>query len=238
MINIKLVIEYDGTNYYGWQRIPGKKTIQGTIESVLSKILNEDVKITGASRTDAGVHALSQVANFKTKKVLNLNKLKKALNRMLPPDIVIKRISKVNLKFHARYSKKLRHYRYVILNSKVPSAFQRNFALFFPQKLDISLMRKAAKFLKGRHDFRKFCINDDRTNFKITLKKITIRKSGNLIYIDFYSKSFLRRMVRMIVGFLLNVGIKKYKPTDLQLIFKDKLKFSPVAAPPHGLFLI
>lgn len=237
MRNIKLVIEYDGTNYCGWQRIPGKKTIQGTIECALSKILNEDVKITGAGRTDTGVHALSQIANFKTNKDLNLNKLKKSLNKVLPRDIVIKKISKVNLKFHSRYSTKLRHYRYVILNSKTPSAFQRKFTLFFPRKLDILLMRKAIKFLKGKHDFRKFCVNGDRTNFKITLKKITIKKSGNLVYIDFYAKSFLRRMVRIIVGFLLNVGIKKYKPTDVKLIFENKLKFSPVVALPNGLFL-
>ncbi|MFH1824745.1 MAG: tRNA pseudouridine(38-40) synthase TruA [Candidatus Firestonebacteria bacterium] len=239
MRNIKLVIEYDGTDYSGWQRIPGKKTIQGTIEAALSKILNEDIKITGASRTDAGVHALGQVANFKTDNLLrDLFSLRKSLNSVLPPDIVIKKISKVDLKFHARYSAKLKHYRYEILNSKIPSVISRRFSLFFSQELNLSSMRKTVKFLKGKHSFEKFCVKDDKVNFKITLKEVKIRQLKDFIYIDFYSKSFLRKMVRMLIGFLLNVGIEKYKPNNVKLIFKGKFKFSPVVAPARGLFLM
>lgn len=235
--NIKLIIEYDGTRYSGWQRIPGKKTIQGEIEAGLSKILNENTRITGAGRTDAGVHALGQVANFKTEKEIDLNKLKNSLNKILPKDIVVKKTQKVSPDFHSRYSVKLKVYKYIILNSKTPVVFKRMFTLFYPHKLDLSSMRRAIKYLKGVHDFKMFSAKEKRKNLKMLVKDIKIKKSGRLINIYFYGRSFLHKMVRIIVGFLLTVGTGKYKPEDTKLILKGRLKFSPVVVLPHGLFL-
>lgn len=236
-MNIKLVIEYDGTNYRGWQRIPGKITIQGALEEKISQILNENVKITGASRTDAGVHALGQTANFKTNRVIDPQKLESSLNKMLPKDIVIKRISRVPERFNARHSAKLKIYRYVIRNSKTPVVFERNVTLFFRNKLDLPAMRKASKFLEGTHDFKCFSAREERTKTIRTVKKVKIKKSGSYIFIEFKARSFLRRMIRVMVGFLLGIGTKKFKPEDIRRAFKGKLKFSPLAAPAHGLFL-
>lgn len=237
-MNILFIIEYDGTNYSGWQKIPGKYTIEGVLEERLSRILNENINITGASRTDAGVHALGQIASFKTGKNVNLQKLKNSLNRMLPKDIVIKKAKKASEKFNARHSAKSKTYRYVIYNSQTPQVFKRNYSLHFRDKLDLPAMRKAAKYLKGNHDFKCFSAQEERTKTKRTLKSIKITKSGKYINIDFTGNSFLRRMVRVIVGFLLNVGIGKYQPLDIKRAFSGKFKFSPLAAQSHGLFLV
>jgi len=157
--NIKLTIEYDGTNYCGWQvqsRNRRKKSVQGTIEKALGKILQQDVKLIASGRTDAGVHALAQVANFKTNLRIPLDNIQKALNTFLPDDIAIVAIEEVALNFHSRFAARSKVYRYTILNRKSPSALLRNRAYFYPYQLNIDSMRKAARVLIGKHNFKAF----------------------------------------------------------------------------------
>jgi tRNA pseudouridine38-40 synthase len=235
--NIKCTVEYDGTNYSGWQKVPGKRTIQETVESVLSRLLNEPVKITGAGRTDAGVHALGQVFNFNTGKSIPVKNIQKALGKMLPDDIIIRDTAEVNKKFHARFSVKMKIYRYVILNSKTPLLMQRNFNWQVKEKLAVKDMRKAAVFLKGRRDFKIFSAGEERENTVRVLKDIKITRKGRFIFLDFYGKAFLRRMVRIMSGLLVQAGSGRLKPGEVKKIVKKKIKFHPIAAPAKGLFL-
>ncbi len=161
MRNIKLVIEYDGTNYHGWQLQPGLKTIQGMLESSLSTIAKADVTLYGAGRTDAGVHALGQVANFRTDSRMTPEEFRMALNSVLPGDIVIKHVQEVQEDFHARYSAVSRTYRYTILNEKTPSAFLRNYVYRVPDSIDVDSMADACKALLGTHDFSSFASTGD-----------------------------------------------------------------------------
>ncbi|MBI4810457.1 MAG: tRNA pseudouridine synthase A, partial [Ignavibacteriales bacterium] len=151
MRNIKLLIEYDGRSYVGWQRQENGKSIQGEIESVLKNILQEEVNLIGAGRTDAGVHARGQVANFRTETKLDLHEIRSGLNGLLPDDIVIHEVEEVPIDFHARYSAKERYYSYLI--TKNPSALMRHFSWLVKYRLDVELMRQAVKVILGKHDF-------------------------------------------------------------------------------------
>lgn len=183
MCNISLSIEYDGTDYAGWQRQGRIKTVQSTIEKTLQKILQEKIRLIGSGRTDSGVHSLGQVANFKADSAIALDKLHKALNSLLPDDIAIIRIQKVNTDFHARFDAKSKIYRYTILNSKQRSVFLRNTTHFYPYSLDIDKMRKAAKCLLGRQDFKSFCASGSGAKNTIrTIKKTSIRKFSHPLY--------------------------------------------------------
>jgi len=236
--NIKLTIEYDGTNYYGWQSQKNLKTIQETIQNALKKILQHDIKLNGAGRTDRGVHALAQIANFKTHSAIGLSKLKKALNSLLPADIVVKKIKEVNFAFHSRFSSKSKVYQYIILNQKYPSAFLKDKVYFYPYPLDLQLMKKAARFLKGKHDFRSFQIADKvKRNSIRTIKDIRIQKKKNIIYINIEADGFLRGMARSIVGTLIEIG--RGKPLDIKKILKAKnRKTAGPTAPACGLYLV
>ena len=161
MRNIKLTIEYDGTNYHGWQVQPGLETIQGIIQSKLSTIIKTDVILHGAGRTDAGVHALCQVANFKTDSRMTQEQFKLALGSVLPRDIVISHVQEVADDFHARYSAKKRTYVYTILNEATPSAFLRNYTYMVNQQLDVESMAEACNLLLGTHDFSSFASTGD-----------------------------------------------------------------------------
>ena len=177
MRNIKLVIEYDGTNYHGWQIQPNAVSIQETIEDRLQKITQEEIRLIAAGRTDAGVHAIEQVANFSTKSQLDLSNIQRGLNSMLPPDIVIKEISDAEQDFHARYSAKNKIYRYVILNRRFPSPLYRNFSWFMPFKLNIKEMKEAAQCLIGEHDFSSFkasrCNSNNPIRVALTIFRIS-----------------------------------------------------------------
>ena len=159
MQNIKLTIEYDGTDYFGWQIQKGKPTIEGEITKALRRILREKVKVVGAARTDSGVHAFSQVANFKTRnEKLTTDNLNKALNSLLPSDIVIKEVKKVSHSFHARYSAKSKIYRYQILNQPFPSLLERRFSWHIPEPLNWRKIGKASRYFIGKHDFSPFSV--------------------------------------------------------------------------------
>ena len=177
MRNLKLEIEYDGSNYYGWQVQNSSKTIQHILEQVLKKVLQEKIKLIVAGRTDSGVHAISQVANFKSKTKINFEKLRWGLNCLLPEDIKITRIKTVPSDFNSRFSAKSKIYRYTILNRKYSSALLSKRVYFFHYPLDLALMRKEAKVLLGKHNFKAFQAVDSRFRNPLrTVKRIKISK--------------------------------------------------------------
>ncbi|MFH1778144.1 MAG: tRNA pseudouridine(38-40) synthase TruA [Candidatus Omnitrophota bacterium] len=245
MRNIRLVIEYDGTNYMGWQtQKKNLKTIQGTIEKVLREILQEKVNIIGSGRTDRGVHALGQVANFKTKSSILTSKLQQALNSLLPPDIVIKKAEDVGLEFHARFTVRSKIYRYTILNSSTPRAISRDYYIYLKYPLDVVKMQKEAKCLLGRHNFKSFQAADrawrkkDRKS-ETNIKMLNISKKDDFIYIDIEATGFLYNMVRNIVGTLIEVGRGKFPGGRVKAILekRDRTYAGPTAAA-KGLCLV
>jgi tRNA pseudouridine38-40 synthase len=262
MRNIKLQIEYVGTNYCGWQRQSSRssslsrcppKTIQATIEKTLRKILQEKVHLVASGRTDAGVHAFAQVANFKTQTKLSLGKLQLALNSSLPEDIKISRVEEVGLTFHSRFSAKGKIYRYVILNRPYPSVFLRNRAYFFPYPLDLELMRKEARCLVGRHNFKAFCSSGSSTKDTVrTIKRISIQRASfipglfscenykdSFVIIEVEADGFLYNMARNIVGTLIEIGRKRFPVGWLKKILTsgDRRLAGPTVAP-GGLYLV
>jgi len=204
--NIKLVIEYDGTNYAGWQQQKNGKTIHQTLNKAIVKVVNEEIKLHGAGRTDAGTHAIGQVANFKTQSNIPFFNLVQAINYYLPKDIVVKSAKKVPEKFHSRYSAKSKVYRYTILNSKTRSAIGRNYCHYYATDLDIEKMQKASKALIGKHDFSTFKSKSEVISSVRTIKKLEIKKKGEYLFFTIEADGFLYKMVRAIVGTLLEVG--------------------------------
>jgi pseudouridylate synthase I len=241
MRNIRLILEYDGTEFAGWQtQKAGTRTVQQTIEHALKRILCEKIKLTGSGRTDSGVHAAAQVANFKTKSKLSIVDIKRALNAVLPTDIAIKEAKKVSLSFHSRFDAKSKVYRYALLNSPEFSVVLRNFYYFYPYQLNLAAMRKAAKLLVGRKDFKSFQAADkiDRSS-KRAIKKLIIKKQGNFIYFDIEADGFLYKMARNIVGTLLEAGRGRLKPKDIPQILRQKnRKFAGPTLPAKGLTLL
>ena len=218
MNNIKLVIEYDGTNYAGWQQQKNGKTIHHTLNKAIVKVVNEEIKLHGAGRTDAGTHAIGQVANFKTQSNIPFFNLVQAVNYYLPKDIVVKSAKKVPEKFHSRYSAKSKVYRYTILNSKTRNAIGRNYCHYYATDLDIEKMQKASKALIGKHDFSTFKSKSEVISSVRTIKKLEIKKKGEYLFFTIEADGFLYKMVRAIVGTLLEVGrgkmtIKKFRET-------------------------
>ena len=206
MNNIKLVIEYDGTNYAGWQQQKNGKTIHQTLDKAIVKVVNEEIKLHGAGRTDAGTHAIGQVANFKTQANIPLFNLVQAINYYLPKDIVVKSAKKVPEKFHSRYSAKSKVYRYTILNNKTRNAIGRNYCHYYGTDLDIEKMQKASKALIGKHDFSTFKSKSEVISSVRTIKKLEIKKKGEYLFFTIEADGFLYKMVRAIVGTLLEVG--------------------------------
>lgn len=248
MRNIKLTLEYDGTNYCGWQiqshrvtKPPRQKpSIQETVEKALRKIFREKIKITGAGRTDAGVHAFAQVANFKTKSGLPLSRVQQGLNAALPDDIVVTSAQQVGVDFHSRFRARSKLYRYAILNRQHPGAFLHKRAYFFRYPLDIGLMRRESKALLGRHDFSSFQSSGTRKRNAVkTIKKITFKRHGDLVYIDIEGDGFLYNMARNIVGTLIEIGRGHFKKGRLKKILsgRDRRLAGPTAAA-KGLYLV
>lgn len=246
MRNIKLTLEYDGANYAGWQiqrtgrGARSKPTIQETIEKTLRKILQEKIKLIGSGRTDAGVHAAAQVANFRTNSTIPLEKLQRGVNALLPGDIVVKKLEVVPPDFHARFYAKSKLYRYTILNRSVPSAFLRAQALFYPYKLNLSLMRKEAGVLVGRHNLKSFQASDKKVSNEVrSIKYIRIKKNSGIITIDIEAEGFLYNMARNIAGTLIEIGRGRFPLGSMRCIlsFKDRRRAGPTA-PACGLCLM
>lgn len=240
MRNIKLLIEYDGTNYLGWQVQPKGLTIQGVLEEKIGLLTGESVQLFGSGRTDSGVHALGQVAHFKTESRMNILSMQKALNSLVPPDIVIQKVEEVEDGFHARKHSKSKVYEYRILNRNLRSAFHRGYVWYIPQKLNFVEMQKAARSLVGEHDFSAFRTvgSPTRTTVRRVIRAEWKRGRDGLIRFEIEANGFLKQMVRSIIGTLVEVGKGKMKAADLRKILnsKDRKEAGPTA-PARGLFL-
>lgn len=222
MNNIKLIIEYDGTNYVGWQQQKNGISIHETLNKAIKRVVNEDIKLIGAGRTDAGTHATGQVANFKTNSDISSFNLVQAINTYLPEDIVVRSAKKVSEKFHSRFSAKSKVYCYTILNSNTRCAIQRNYCFFYTTKLNIEKMQKASETLIGRHDFSTFKSKSDVNCSVRTIKRLEIKKIGKYVLFTVEADGFLYKMVRSIVGTLLEVGRGKMKITEFKRIVKSR----------------
>ena len=245
--NIKLIIEYDGTHFHGWQlQELSKRTVQGEIEKVLKIIFKKKIRLIGSGRTDSGVHALGQVANFKIPSKMSTDEIVRALNGNLPEDITVIQAEDVSLNFHAQYSAKRKTYRYTICNRSVRPVLQRQFVLYLPQKLNLPLMRRESRNFVGVNDFRSFAASDPRAvrdgKFKTTVRriyKLDIKKKGDMIFIDIEANGFLYKMARNIVGTLMKIGLKRLSGGSIRQILKAKnRKMAAETAPAQGLCLL
>jgi tRNA pseudouridine38-40 synthase len=239
--NIKLTIEYDGTDFHGWQIQPGLKTIQGVIKEQIAQITQGKVNLLGAGRTDAGVHALGQVANFQTASAIDLAALQRGLNSLLAPDIVIKGIEEVEEGFHARFSARSKTYEYHILNRSYPSALLWAYAWFIPHQLDLASMERCGRLLIGSHDFSSFRASGDESRHSVreVIRLEIERRQGDLIVIVIEANAFLREMVRSIVGTLVDVGRGKTSLEEFKEIFRARdRRQAGMTAPAQGLFLV
>ena len=239
MRNIKLLIEYDGSDYLGWQRQPQGPTVQEKIEEALKVITGEEVSLTASGRTDSGVHALGQVANFRTGSGLGPEEFRKGLNSALPRDIAILDAEEVPSEFHSQYSAKSKVYIYRILNRPQRSALLRKRVWHMPYAIDTGLLREAADLAVGEHDFRAF--GQSGTEVKSTVRNLmrfTLKTDGAIIELEFEANGFLKRMVRLLTGTLVQAGKGRITPGEFGriLLSGEKNKFV-FCAPPDGLYL-
>lgn len=240
MKRVKLTVAYDGTNYCGWQVQPNGITIQEILNQCLSEFTGEKIETIGASRTDAGVHALGNVAVFDTEMRMPGDKFSFALNQRLPEDIRIQKSEEVEMDFHPRYVKSEKTYEYHILNRRFPIPTERFYSHFTYIPLDIERMREAASYLIGEHDFKSFCGTGAQVKTTVrTVKEIQIEKNEDKITIRITGEGFLYNMVRIIAGTLMDIGGGLYPPEKMQEILaaKDRKKAGPTA-PARGLTLI
>ena len=241
MFNYQIIIEYDGTNFVGWQKQKNGYSIQQTIEKILTKILKEKIILYGSGRTDAGVHAEGQSANFSLKSKINnkyslLNSVNFFLNKK---KISILKIIEKKLDFHARFSAKKREYKYLIINRIAPSSLEFNRAWHIKTNLNLKLMKKATNLLKGKKDFSTFRSSSCNAKSPIkTLDEAKVKKLGDKIIIIFKSKSFLQQQVRSMVGCLKYVGEEKWNLKKFRTIIKSRKRTNCAPpAPAHGLYL-
>jgi len=245
-----MTIEYDGAGYSGWQRQRGAVTIQQTIEDVLGQLFQQKITIAGSGRTDAGVHALGQVASFRIDAAHDKGILKRgarldrarlmlALNSLLPRDIVVTDVREAAAEFHARHSAKRKRYSYYILNRRYGSAIGRDRYYFYPSPLDVGLMRRAAGALAGRHSFRAFASESFREkSYARNLSRLTIAREGDLLKFTFEANGFLYNMIRNIVGTLIEAGRGRITADDMRVILKsEKRRLAGPKVPPQGLYL-
>jgi tRNA pseudouridine38-40 synthase len=237
--NIKVIIEYDGTNYAGWQKQKNAVTIQEVLEKAIGKITGEQIEVTGCSRTDAGVHARGFVGNFFTESRVPVSRFADAINSQLPRDIVVLQSEEVSLDFHSRYNSRGKTYSYTILNRFHPAAIGRGYMYHFRQQVDMDKMKEAASKLVGTHDFSAF--KNAGSSVKTSVRTITaliVERQGDSIKIYASADGFLYNMVRIIVGTLVEVGIGKIQPYEIAdiILSKDRTR-SGRCVPPDGLCL-
>lgn len=240
MRNIKLTIQYDGTKYKGWQKLGNEtNTIQSKIEKVLSEITGEEIELIGSGRTDAGVHAYNQIANFKTNCKTSNEKILEHCYRYLPLDIVVKNAEDVKDNFHSRYNAIEKVYTYKIYNNTTHDVFKRKYSYHIKEELDIEKMREAALLFIGKHDFKSFtALKSKKKSTVREIYSIDIIKNNNNLDIVFKGNGFLYKMVRILVGTLVEVGLRKITLNDISLIMEQKDRsMAPPTAPAHGLFL-
>ncbi len=240
MATFKLILEYDGTAYVGWQRQPDSPTVQAVVEATLKTITQHSISVIGAGRTDAGTHALGQVASFRSDKPLTPEEWKRALNGLLPQDICVLAAEHVQDDFHARYSARGKLYEYRILNRVEPSALGRHRMWHVRAPLDLNAMREAASLLVGRHDFSSFQGSPtDMENSICELRRLEIHQEPPVIRIEVEADRFLKQMVRAIVGTLVEVGRAKRASKSVKEILEARdRRAAGVTAPAHGLYLV
>ena len=241
MRNIKLIIEYDGKEYNGWQKQKNKLNIQGEIEKAIETIIGEEIELIASGRTDAGVHSLGQTANFKTESTIQIEKIPIAINSQLKKSIRIKSAEEVEENFHSRYNCKRKTYRYTINNSEQGSAIYRNLEYHMPQKLNFEEMKKAIKYFEGEHDFKAFKASGTSSKSSVrTIYSAKVIDAGNeKIYIELTGNGFLYNMVRIISGTLVDVGCGKIKPEEIKNIIESKNRnLAGKTLPPQGLYLV
>ena len=240
MRNIRLDICYDGTRYRGWQRLPGKEdTIQAKLEAVLSRILEEAIEISGSGRTDAGVHAQGQVANFHCESKLPCEEILSQLRRYLPEDIGIYSCKDCSPRFHARLNAVRKTYRYRIWNSEAPCVFDRRFVYVVPETLDLEQMKIAAQYFVGEHDFSAFCGNPKFKKSTVRrLFSVEIQAVGEELRIDFVGEGFIHNQVRIMAGTLIEVGRGIRSAQQIPQLFGGKRSDAGFLAPAQGLCLM
>lgn len=239
-MRVKLVVAYEGTNYCGWQIQPNGITIEQVLNETLSSLLGEEITVTGASRTDAGVHSLGNVAVFETHTKMPAEKISFALNQRLPEDIVVQESCQVPEDFHPRFSKSRKTYEYRILNCRFRQPLERRTSYFYHYPLDVSAMQKATAYLVGEHDFTSFASVHAQTNTYVRMiYALDVVREGDMIRIRVQGNGFLYNMVRIIAGTLIQVGAGIKKPEDMESILagKDRELAGPTA-PAHGLTMI
>ena len=239
MRNLRLDICYDGTRYRGWQRLPGRDdTIQGKLETCLSRILGEEIEISGSGRTDAGVHARHQIANFHCESTLSCDELLQELRRHLPEDIGIHSCKDASPRFHARLNAKEKTYEYRIWNSESPCVFDRRYVAVMPGPLDLPAMEQAARLLCGEHDFSAFCGNAKIKKSTVRfLRSIAITRRGQEVRLRFTGNGFLHNMVRILTGTLVEVGRGERTADSVEALFGSKRAQAGFLAPAKGLCL-
>lgn len=238
--NIILVLEYDGTDFAGFQVQPSGRTVQGVLQEALERLTGQPVKVIGAGRTDAGVHARGQVANFRTESGIPADRFAPALNGCLPPDLRVLESREGPPDFHARYRAKSKTYEYLIYRRKEGAVLQRDRALVLTSEQDLKAMRAAAEYLAGSHSFKSFCASHSGVKrFVRTIQSLDIEEEGDWMRLTVTADGFLYHMVRNIVGTLLLVGGGKLKPADVReiILAEDRSRAGPTA-PAQGLYLV
>ncbi|SFG39891.1 tRNA pseudouridine38-40 synthase [Lachnospiraceae bacterium C7] len=239
-MRVKLVVAYDGTNYNGWQVQPNGVTIEEKLNEALSNLFKCDIKVIGASRTDAGVHSLGNICIFDVETRMPAEKICYALNQRLPEDIVVVDSQEVAEDFHPRYVESVKTYEYRILNRKFPDPTRRLDTHFYYYDLDVEKMAKAATFLEGEHDFKSFCAaNAQVKSTTRTIYKCKVEKKDDIITIRVTGNGFLYNMVRIIAGTLIKVGSGDIAPEEMaEIIEKKDRKYAGPTAPAKGLTMI
>ena len=241
MRNFKIVIQYEGTKYQGWQRQESTgNTIQGKFEAILSKMTGSKVQIDGSGRTDAGVHARGQVANLHIEESFSKEEILSYLNHYLPDDIAVTSIEKVDDRFHSRYQATAKTYRYHIHIGQIPDVFRRKYEYQYEKELDIDRMKKAASYLTGTHDFAAFCGNKKMKKSTVrTIYEIRFTVEGNDLMIDYRGNGFLQNMIRILTGTLIEVGDKRRDPEEIKTILESRNRMmAGYTAPACGLTLM
>lgn len=241
MRNIRLTIRYDGTKYNGWQRQGNtEKTIQGKLEQLLSKMTGEDIEIFGSGRTDAGVHALGQVANFHTSCSMTIQEMESYIQQYLPKDIAVTEAKEASPRFHSRLQAIKKQYEYRIYRGLENPVFERKYCWHIQESLNIDKMRKASQFLEGEHDFKSFCGNKKMKKSTIRkIESIEIIEDGNWLILRYTGNGFLMNMVRILTGTLIEVGQGVKRPEEMPEILQGKSReLAGMMAPAQGLFLV
>ena len=241
MRRFQLTLAYDGSRYLGWQRLANSdRTIQGKLETALSRLLNEPIEVCGSGRTDAGVHAMGQVASFDSRTTLSCEELLTQLRQVLPEDIGALSLREADPRFHARLSATGKTYRYRVWNSEAPCVFARKYVYVLPQPLELDAMQAAAGLLTGTHDFRSFCAkkNDKKSTVR-TVEQIEIVRQGEELWFTYSGDGFLYQMVRIMTGTLLEVGMGKRRPESMvSLLSAENRALAGYTVPAKGLCLM